>query len=256
MEQRLLKLCFVTVFFQFINGQITQNQPDIIDLYHGLTSKLSQIENVGDLTKNSVNPERAVLDKFIEIDELIEEMEDNQNNVDDKRIGEGLVPNRYSFNSVSVKTPQSSETDSSVLLPYHVRTKLKNSSQHTINSSDSESELPQRPSRKPPVQNYGYGSIEAGLAPPSMYFDDDDRGKQRNMVYDHSISAYDPSFHSRPTYDPFNESCAKYNEHHTSVSGSRQTQSGNGMVYISMLIGLILFVVVVNALFYIMKTMH
>ena len=83
MEQRLLKLCYVTVFFQFINGQITQNQPDIIDLYHGLTSKLSQIQNVGDLTKNFVNPERAVLDKFIEIDELIEEIEENQNNVDD-----------------------------------------------------------------------------------------------------------------------------------------------------------------------------
>ena len=180
----------------------------------------------------------------------------NQNNSDEKRIGEGLVPNRYSFNSLSVKTPQSSETDSSVLLPYHVRTKLKNSSQHTVNSSESESEPPQRPPMKPSVQNYGYGSIEAGLAPPSVYYGDDDRGKQRNMVYDHSISAYDHSFHSRPSYDPFNESGAKYNEHNASVSGSRQTQSGNGMVYISMLIGLILFVVVVNALFYIMKTMH
>ncbi len=182
----------------------------------------------------------------------------NQNNSDDKRLGEGLAPNRYSFNSVggSVKTPQSSENDS-VLLPYHVRTKL--SAQNSLNSSRSSSEAALIPTNvKGPPQSYGYGSIEAGLAPPAVYYDNDDEGKQHNIAYDPSISAYDNQYHSRPIHPPYEEPRIKYNVQNAPILGqSRQSQSsGNGMVYISMLIGLVIFVVVVNALFYIMKTMH
>jgi len=183
----------------------------------------------------------------------------NPNNSDDKRIGEGMVPNRYSFNSslgVSVRT--SSETDS-VLLPYHVRTKLNASAQNSLASSRSSPEAVLIPAdvKDDHPQSYGYGSVEAGLAPPSVHYNNDDRGKRQNIAYDPSVGAYGNHYHSRPIHPPFEEPLIKYNIQNAPVSGhSRQTQSGNGMVYISMLIGLFIFVVVVNALFYIMKTMH
>ena len=62
----------------------------------------------------------------------------NPNNHDDKRIGEGMTPNIYSFNSNSVSVRSSSETDSSIL-PYHVRTKLT-SAQNSVASSRSSPE--------------------------------------------------------------------------------------------------------------------
>jgi len=182
----------------------------------------------------------------------------NPNNSDDKRIGEGLLPNRYSFSSlgVSEKTHKSSETDS-VLLPYHVRTKLNASAQNSVSSSQSETGIIPTDVKGPP-QSYVYGSIETGLAPPAVYYDNDDAGKQQNIAYGPSVGAYDnPPYHSRPIHPPYEDPRIKYNVQHASVSGhSRQTQSSNGMVYISMLIGLVLFVVVVSALFSIMKTMH
>ena len=182
----------------------------------------------------------------------------NPNNSDDKRIGEGIIPNRYSFNSLGVSVRTSSETDS-VLLPYHVRTKLIASAQNSVASSRSSPEAVIIPTDvKDPPQSYGYGSIEAGLAPPAVpYNNNDDRGKQQNISYDPSVGAYGNHYHSRPIQPPYQEPLIKYNIQNAPVSGhSRQTQSGNGMVYISMLIGLFIFVVVVNVLFYIMKTMH
>jgi|SaaInl74LU_5_DNA_1037368.scaffolds.fasta_scaffold19667_1 hypothetical protein len=187
----------------------------------------------------------------------------NPNNSDDKRIGEGLMPNRYSFSSlgVSEKTHKSSETDS-VLLPYHVRTKLNASAQNSVSSSQSETGIIPTDVKGPP-QSYAYGSIETGLAPPAVYYDNDDAGKQQNIAYDPSVGAYDnPPYHSRPIHPPYEDPRIRYNVQHASVSGhsrqtqSSQTQSSNGMVYISMLIGLIVFVVVVSALFSIMKTMQ
>lgn len=187
----------------------------------------------------------------------------NPNNIgDDRLIGEGLVPNRYSFNSLSVKTPQSqrSETDS-VLLPYHVRTKL-NASQNTTNYSESESAITQL-DVKAPLQSTGYGSIEAGscLAPPVGYYQNDDGGQQlqqqQNIAFDHSVGSYNNPYHSLPLCAPYEEPCVQYNGQNASVfAHSHQTQSSNGIVYVSMLIALVLFIVAVYALFYIMKTMH
>jgi len=184
----------------------------------------------------------------------------NPNNNEERLIGEGLVPNRYSFNSLSVKTPQShpsqrSETDS-VLLPYHVRTKL-NASQHTMNYSESEAANTQVDAKAPP-QSTGYGSIEAGLAPPVGYYDDDDDGQQQqNIAFDPSVSAYNNPYHSPPMCDPYEEPSIKYNGQNASVSGhSPQKESSNGIVYVSMLIALVLFFVAVYVLFYIMKRMH
>lgn len=181
----------------------------------------------------------------------------NPNNNDEKRLSEGLVPNRYSFNSA--KTPQSSENDNSVLLPYHVRSKL--SAQNSLNSSQSSRESQNIPKNaKGPPQTFGYGAIEAGLAPPAVYYDNDDGGKQHNIPFGPSISVYDNQYQSLPIHYPYEESRIKYNVQNAPILGqsrqSQQSSSGNGMVYISIMIGLVLFVVVVNALFYIMKTIH
>ena len=205
----------------------------------------------------------------------------NPKNSDERLVGEGIMPNRNSFNSLSVKTLQSSETGS-VLLPYHVRTKL-NASQNTFNSSESRAaKIPA--GVKAPSQSNGYGSIEAGLtvpasyyddddegqqqstgycsieaglAPPAGYYDNDDGGQQQNIAFDPSIASYENSYHSEPMCAPYEEPCIKYNGQNASVSGhSHQTQSSNGMIYVSMLIALVLFVVVVYAIFHIMKSMH
>ncbi len=177
----------------------------------------------------------------------------NPNNNDDRRLSEGLTPNMYSFSST--KTPQSSENDS-VLLPYHVRSKL--SAQNSVNSSRSSTEGGNIPKNvKGPPQSFGYGAIEAGLAPPAVYYDNDDGGKQHNIPFGPPINVYDNQYRSLPIHHPYEDPRIKYGAPVLGQSRqSQQSSSGNGMVYISMLIGLVLFVVVVNALFYIMKTIH
>lgn len=180
----------------------------------------------------------------------------NPNNHDDKRIGEGMTPNIYSFNSNSVSVRSSSETDSTIL-PYHVRTKLTSAQNSVASSRSSPEAVLISTDVKDPPQSYGYGSIEAGLAPPAAHYNNDDRGTQQNRAYGPSTGAYGNPYHSRPIHPPYEEPLIKYNIQNAPISGqSRQTESSNGMVYISMLIGLFLFAVVVNALFYIMKTMH
>lgn len=188
--------------------------------------------------------------------------QNNNNNGNDQLLGEGLVPSA-SFNSLSVKSPHSSETDSLQFLPYHVRTKLTASRQNSINSDEvdailapngkvtNQEQQQQEQQQQQQYRNGGYGSIEEGLSPPTGYYGN------TNVVqtYNPSVNSYEHTYNpSSPMCAPYEDPYIKY-DNGQNYSSSVPEQSSNTVVYVSMLIALTLFVITVYALFYIMKMM-
>jgi hypothetical protein len=174
-------------------------------------------------------------------------------NNDDKLLGEGLVPNRNSFNSVSVKSPHSSETDGFHLLPYHVRTKL--SSQNTATSDECDAIIGSDVNATKQQPSADYGSIETGQDPAAGYHDNMSGVHQQHLPFNPPVSAYENLYSSQPIYASFEEPCIEYKGGKKHVL-DHPPEKSNFMVYVTMLIALVLFVAAVYALFSVMKMMH